>query len=155
MTTRKLTNGQKKRLRIQKEQAIQQALLEQEKHLYPGTIVVKSIGAADAQKIRDLIKADLTRPLIIPASATATPVIAATPPLSKSWVVPNWQHGWRWFSNIALATIVAINTAPIPPEIIQALPPHAQQQVTIGLAIVGILGRFINQSRKKDDANGI
>ena len=65
-------------------------------------------------------------------------------------LVANWKNGWKWFSNLALAAIVAINTSPIPPEIIDALPPDARQQVTIGLAVVGILGRFINQSRKKE-----
>ena len=69
---------------------------------------------------------------------------------SDGMVVPNWKQGWKWFSNLALAAIVAINTSPIPPEIIDALPPDARQQVTIGLAVVGILGRFINQSRKKE-----
>ena len=68
-------------------------------------------------------------------------------------VVPDWRGGWKWFSNLALAAIVAINTAPIPPEVLDGLPPDARQQVTIGLAVVGILGRFINQSRKKDDAD--
>ena len=68
-------------------------------------------------------------------------------------VVPDWRGGWKWFSNLALAAIVAINTAPIPPEVLDGLSPDARQQVTIGLAVVGILGRFINQSRKKDDAD--
>lgn len=72
---------------------------------------------------------------------------------SDGMVVPNWKQGWKWFSNLALAAIVAINTSPIPPEIIDALPPDARQQVTIGLAVVGILGCFINQSRKKDVAD--
>lgn len=140
MTTRKLTNGQKRRLRIQTEKAVQQALLEQEQYV--------------VQRKKYIAQAD-TRSRHFVASDMPPPVIAATPPLSKSWVVPGWQHGWRWFSNIALTAIVAINTAPIPPEVIQALPPHTQQQVTIGLAVIGILGRFINQSRpRKDDANG-
>lgn len=140
MTTRKLSNGQKRRLRIQTEKAVQQALLEQEQYV--------------VQRKKYIAQAD-TRSRHFVASDMPPPVIAATPPLSKSWVVPGWQHGWRWFSNIALTAIVAINTAPIPPEVIQALPPHTQQQVTIGLAVIGILGRFINQSRpRKDDANG-
>lgn len=137
---RKLSQGQKKRLRIQKEQAIQQALLEQEQY--------------DRQRAVDSPRG---RPMLGVKAGLESPVIAARPATSHSWVVPGWRSGWRWFSNIALATIVAINTAPIPPELIQALPPHAQQQLTIGLAIVGIIGRFINQSRKKDkdDAYGI
>lgn len=60
-------------------------------------------------------------------------------------LVDNWQHGWKWFSNMALTAIVAINTAPIAPEIIQILPPDTQQKVTISLAVFGLIGRFIKQ----------
>ncbi len=60
-------------------------------------------------------------------------------------LVPNWRRGWRWFSNIALTAIVAVNTTPIPPEIIGALPPDTQQKATIGLAVLGLIGRFIKQ----------
>ena len=60
-------------------------------------------------------------------------------------LVDNWQHGWRWFSNLALTAIVAINTTPIAPELIQMLPPDTQQKVTISLAVFGLIGRFIKQ----------
>lgn len=73
--------------------------------------------------------------------------------LNHGLVVPDWKQGWKWFSNLALAAIVAINTSPIPPEILDAMSPDLRQQVTIGLAVVGILGRFINQSRRKEDAD--
>lgn len=66
-------------------------------------------------------------------------------------LVDNWKTGWRWFSNIALTSIVAINTAPIPPELIQVLPPDAQQKVTISLAVLGLIGRFIKQETPKQD----
>lgn len=66
-------------------------------------------------------------------------------------LVENWQQGWRWFSNMALTAIVAINTAPIPPELIQVLPPDTQQKVTIGLAVFGLIGRFIKQEPLKQD----
>lgn len=154
MTTRKLSNGQKRRLNQRIEKSVQEALLQQEQYDKQRTVIVNKYDAAEAEKIRKAILGDRTRMPVIP-SFPASPVIAATPPLSKSWVVPGWQHGWRWFSNIALTAIVAINTVTIPPELIQALPPHTQQQVTIGLAIIGIIGRFINQSRqRKDYANG-
>lgn len=60
-------------------------------------------------------------------------------------LVPNWRQGWRWFSNIALTSIIAVNTAPIPPEIIGALPPDAQHKATVGLAVLGLIGRLIKQ----------
>jgi hypothetical protein len=69
-------------------------------------------------------------------------------------LVDNWQQGWRWFSNIALTAIVAINTAPIPPELIQVLPPDTQQKVTIGLAVFGLIGRFIKQKTNTLPAHG-
>lgn len=65
-------------------------------------------------------------------------------------LVENWKQGWKWFSNIALASIVVINTTPIPPELVQALPPQTQQHLTIALAITGLIGRFINQSKRQN-----
>lgn len=66
---------------------------------------------------------------------------------NTGFLVANWKDGWKWFSNLALTAIVAINTAPIPLEVLEVLPPEAKQHVTIGLAVIGILGRFINQSK--------
>lgn len=66
-------------------------------------------------------------------------------------LVENWQQGWRWFSNIAMTAIVAINTAPIPPELVAVLPPDTQQKVTISLAVLGLIGRFIKQEMPKQD----
>lgn len=60
-------------------------------------------------------------------------------------VVKDWRQGWRWFSNLALTAIIAVNTTPIPPEIIGALPPDTQHKATIGLAVLGLIGRFIKQ----------
>ena len=87
-----------------------------------------------------------------PASAIAPDYVVGVldETIHTSFVVNDWRKGWKWFSNLALAAIVAINTAPIPPELLDSLSPDARQQVTIGLAVVGILGRFINQSRKKE-----
>ncbi|KXZ66831.1 hypothetical protein [Acinetobacter venetianus] len=80
-----------------------------------------------------------------------SPVLVQT--VHQGWFVQNWRTGWKWFSNLALAAIVAVNTSPIPPELLDVLPPETQQKVTIGLAIFGLLGRFINQSRKKEVAD--
>lgn len=63
-------------------------------------------------------------------------------------LVDNWRSGWKWFSNIALTGIVAVNTAPIPPEVIQVLPENTQHQVTVGLAVLGLIGRFIKQDAR-------
>lgn len=65
--------------------------------------------------------------------------------------VHNWQTGWKWFSNVAFAGIVAVQAfyETLPPEVITALPPDTQSKITLGLAVLGLLGRFINQSKPK------
>lgn len=68
---------------------------------------------------------------------------------NTGFLVANWKDGWKWFSNLALTAIVAINTVPVSPEMLDALPPDIRQQVTIGLGVIGILARFINQSKVK------
>lgn len=68
----------------------------------------------------------------------------------SGFLVENWRSGWKWISNIALTAIVAVNAAPIPLEVINALPSDAQTKVTIALGVIGVLGRFINQSRGKE-----
>ncbi|MGQ2385115.1 DUF7940 domain-containing protein [Acinetobacter ursingii] len=72
--------------------------------------------------------------------------------VNNSPIVSNWQNSWKWFSNIAFALIVAVQAFydALPPEVLTALPADTQQTITAVLAILGILGRFINQSRQKD-----
>lgn len=66
------------------------------------------------------------------------------------WVY-NWQTGWKWFSNVAFAGIVAVQAFydTLPPELVMALPVDTQSKITLGLAVLGLLGRFINQSKPK------
>lgn len=65
--------------------------------------------------------------------------------------VANKNKSWGWFSNIAFALIVAVQAffATIPPELIATLPTDAQSKITMALAILGVIGRFINQSHRK------
>lgn len=72
--------------------------------------------------------------------------------VNNSPIVSNWQNSWKWFSNIAFALIVAVQAFydALSPEVLTALPADTQQTITAVLAILGILGRFINQSRQKD-----
>ncbi len=86
--------------------------------------------------------------IIIPNDSYIPPTSALTS--HSGFLVENWRSGWKWISNIALTAIVAVNAAPIPIEIISALPSDAQTKVTIALGIIGVLGRFINQSRGKE-----
>nr|WP_298892213.1 DUF4414 domain-containing protein [uncultured Acinetobacter sp.] len=88
-----------------------------------------------------------------PPEITEGPSLRYSPTLESTndsgfWVA-NWRNGWKWFSNLALTAIVAINTVPVSPEMLDALPPDIRQQVTIGLGVIGILARFINQSKAK------
>jgi len=119
--SRKLTQGQKKRQR----QQVEQARLD-ERH--------KTFAA-----IRNQQQGLPMKPYDPP------PVLLVSE--NNGVLVSNWRQGWRWFSNLALGAIVAINTAPLPPEVIAALPPDTQSKVTIGLAVLGIVGRFINQAK--------
>ncbi|HEM7784622.1 hypothetical protein [Acinetobacter baumannii] len=66
-------------------------------------------------------------------------------------LVHNWRTGWKWFSNVALAGIVAVQTFydTLPPELIATLPADAQSKITLVLAVLGLVGRFINQSKPK------
>ncbi|HCW5959672.1 hypothetical protein [Acinetobacter baumannii] len=66
-------------------------------------------------------------------------------------LVHNWRTGWKWFSNVAFAGIVAVQTFydTLPPELIATLPADAQSKITLCLAFLGLVGRFINQSKPK------
>ena len=78
-------------------------------------------------------------------------LIESMQPTKPSLLVPNKSKSWAWFSNIAFALIVAVQAFfdTLPPELIATLPNDAQSKITIALAILGVIGRFINQSRSK------
>lgn len=69
---------------------------------------------------------------------------------NKGLLVSNWKTGWLWISSLAFAGIVATQSFydSLPPELIASLPADTQTKVTMGLAVLGFIGRFINQSRK-------
>lgn len=118
MSGRKLTIGQKKRLR----QRIDEARMK------------------ERQAVEAELKQQITEQL--------QPVLLVSE--NNGVLVSNWKQGWRWFSNLALGAIVAINTAPLPAEVLAALPPDTQSKVTIGLAVLGIVGRFVNQAKRAE-----
>lgn len=66
-------------------------------------------------------------------------------------LVHNWRTGWKWFSNVAFAGIVAVQAFydTLPPELIATLPADTQSKITLILAVLGLAGRFINQSKPK------
>ncbi|MBE9577865.1 MULTISPECIES: hypothetical protein [Moraxella] len=61
-------------------------------------------------------------------------------------MVDNWQTGYKWFSTWAFAIIVFLATVPLPPEIVQLLPPVIQDKLTAIVAVCGLILRFVKQA---------
>ena len=64
-------------------------------------------------------------------------------------IVQNWHTAWKWISTWAFGLIAYVSVAGIPPEVIALVPEASQSKVTAALALLGFVGRFINQSRGK------
>ena len=64
-----------------------------------------------------------------------------------SLIVPNWHTAWKWISTWAFGLIAYISVAGVPPEVIALVPEASQGKVTAVLALIGFVGRFLNQSR--------
>ncbi len=71
------------------------------------------------------------------------------PPFDKggSLLVANWHTAWKWISTWAFGLIAYVSVAGIPPEVLALVPEASQSKVTAALALLGFVGRFINQSR--------
>ncbi len=63
--------------------------------------------------------------------------------------VHNWRSSWKWISNWCFGLIVFFAVTPIPPEILTALPTNVRAYVIAFMALCGIAGRYINQSKAK------
>lgn len=139
-----MSHKQAKRERLQARIAAEKEIISQRQS--PQPVISKMPEGADPEKIAAVLKEGSNEAgMVIPNDS----YIPATYGLTShsGFLVENWKHGWKWISNIALTAIVAVNAAPIPAEVLNALPPHMQAKVSIGLGIIGVLGRFINQSR--------
>lgn len=64
-----------------------------------------------------------------------------------SLIVPNWHTAWKWISTWAFGLIAYVSVAGVPPEVIALVPEASQGKVTAVLALIGFVGRFLNQSR--------
>ena len=62
-------------------------------------------------------------------------------------IVQNWHTAWKWLSTWAFAAIGYVSLYGIPPEVLALVPEASQSKVTAVLALLGFVGRFINQSR--------
>lgn len=65
-------------------------------------------------------------------------------------LVENAKNAWRWFSVQAMILAGAIQGAWvfIPDDMRSTLPPNAVQALTVGLLIMGVAGRLVQQTKK-------
>ncbi|MCK0915076.1 hypothetical protein [Acinetobacter pittii] len=68
---------------------------------------------------------------------------------NHGWLVRNWQTFWKWLSTWAFAAIGYVSIYGVPQEILMLVPEASQSKVTAALALIGFVGRFINQSKPK------
>ena len=69
--------------------------------------------------------------------------------LKLGFWVNNWHTAWKWLSTWAFAAIGYVSLYGIPPEVLALVPEASQSKVTAALALLGFVGRFINQSKPK------
>ncbi|QHH96706.1 hypothetical protein [Acinetobacter dispersus] len=67
----------------------------------------------------------------------------------EGFLVKNWHTAWKWISTWAFGLIGYISLFGIPQEVLALVPETYQVKVMGILALIGFLGRFINQSRGK------
>lgn len=68
-------------------------------------------------------------------------------------LVKNWKTGWKWFSTWAFAIIVFLASVPLPDEILHLLPNQHKDYLLAGVALCGLILRFVNQSPITKDKN--
>lgn len=64
-------------------------------------------------------------------------------------LVRNWQTAWKWISTWALGLIGYIAIFGIPQEVISLFPEAYQMKIIGVIALIGFVGRFVNQSKPK------
>jgi multisubunit Na+/H+ antiporter MnhB subunit len=66
-------------------------------------------------------------------------------------LVPNAKQAWRWFSVQALTLIAALQVAweTLPPDAVNVIPADWRGYITLGLAVLAIVGRLIDQGGAK------
>ena len=65
-------------------------------------------------------------------------------------IVENWKSAWRWISVWCMSLSAAIMSSwdMLPPEWKAALPSQSMGKYVVPLLIIGIVGRFIDQTTK-------
>lgn len=67
----------------------------------------------------------------------------------SGWIVQNWHKGWLWLSNWIFILIAWVAYNGIPPELLALIPEANRENVIPILSALGVICRFIDQSRKK------
>lgn len=67
----------------------------------------------------------------------------------SGWIVQNWRRGWMWLSNWMFAVIAWVAFYGIPPELLALIPEANRENVIPILSVLGVICRFIDQSRRK------
>jgi hypothetical protein len=62
-------------------------------------------------------------------------------------LVPNWRSAGRWISMqlMALAAVVQVGWETLPPEALAVIPPDWRGYITLGLVVLAMIGRMIDQ----------
>lgn len=68
-------------------------------------------------------------------------------------LVANWRNAWRWFSMHCLILAGAIPCAwdGLPDDIKQHIPPSWMGAISAAVAISGVVGRLVDQSKRVPD----
>lgn len=64
-------------------------------------------------------------------------------------IAPDAKNAWRWFSVQALTVIVALQLAweALPADALAIIPADWRGYITLGLAVLAIIGRLIDQTK--------
>lgn len=120
--------------------AVDEALKQQEQaHIH-----AKKMDQAQIDQLKKELRQALNQSAqIVPASVGE--IISETQHVGL--LVKNWHTAWKWLSTWAFGLIAYVSVVGIPSEIIALIPEASQGKATAVLALLGFMGRFINQSR--------
>lgn len=67
-------------------------------------------------------------------------------------IVKDWRKVLRSYSAIALAVLAAIPVvwSEMPPELVAFIPADWQRWIVAGVALAGLIGRFVKQGAEND-----
>lgn len=130
--TRKVPQSVKVQRRI--DNAVQAAIADKDKQLLN--------QAKRHQKRVEMLESELS-------AASAQFISTELIEQKAGWLVQNWRKGWLWLSNWVFAAIGYIAVFGIPPEVMALLSVESQTKVIAILSVLGVIFRFINQSKAK------